>query len=284
MCGLLVCRECISASGGLGSAHFFVGGSGVVFHSDLDNTLIYSYKHEIGLHKICVEIYQNREISYMTEVSAALLKQVREKTLFVPTTTRTEEQYQRICLGKQPPEYALTCNGGILLVQGERDLDWYLQSREMLTDCQTELYDAGKLLKTDKNVNFEVRNIEKLFLFTKSVRPEQTVCRLHNYLKGSQLEIFSNGMKVYAVPGKLNKGEAVRRFRQKVQAGIVAAAGDSRFDISMLEEADLALADHGLMGERIQGRHVVYLGEKGIFSDEMLKYILSIDDISYLKP
>ncbi len=69
-----------------------------------------------------------------------------------------------------------------------------------------------------------------------------------------------------------------------MQAGIVAAAGDSRFDISMLEEADLALADHGLMEERIQGRHVVYLGEKGIFSDEMLKYILSIDDISYLKP
>lgn len=51
----------------------------MVFHSDLDHTLIYSYKYDIGLHKRCVEIYQNREISYMTELSAELLNQVQVK-------------------------------------------------------------------------------------------------------------------------------------------------------------------------------------------------------------
>lgn len=249
--------------------------SGMVFHSDLDNTLIYSYKHEIGIHKKCVEIYQNREISYMTDVSITLLNQLRQKALFVPTTTRTVEQYQRIRLGEQPPEYALACNGGVLLVHGEKDMNWYEESRELLADCQTELRDAQKLLWTDENVNFEVRNIEELFVFTKSARPRQTIWRLQNYLAGSPLEVFSNGVKIYAVPKKLSKGEAVRRFRQKVQAGSVVAAGDSRFDISMLEEADLALAEYGLMGENIQGEHVVYLGEHGIFSDEALKYILS---------
>lgn len=269
------------ASGGLGSARFFVGEMRMVFHSDLDNTLIYSYKHEIGLHKTCVEIYQDREISYMTDCSIELLKQVQEKTVFVPTTTRTAEQYQRIRLGEQTPEFALVCNGGILLVQGQRDLDWYAQSRELLAGCQGELRDAQRVLETDENVNFEVRNIEKLFVFTKSARPKETVDRLRKFLKGSQLEVFSNGVKVYAVPKKLSKGEAVRRFRQKVQAGAVAAAGDSRFDISMLKEADLALAEHGLIGEQIQGEHVVYLGEHGIFSDEMLKYILSIKENHY---
>ena len=232
----------------------------MVFHSDLDHTLIYSYKYDIGLHKRCVEIYQNREISYMTELSAELLNQVRKQVLFVPTTTRTTEQYQRICLGKQPPEYALVCNGGILL------------------ECKEALEEAQRVLEADENVNFEVRNIEALFVFTKSARPEQTICRLQDYLRGSPLEIFSNGVKVYAVPKKLSKGEAVRRFRQKVQAGTVAAAGDSRFDISMLEEADLALAEYGLRGERIQGEHVVYLGKNGIFSDELLKYMLAIDE------
>lgn len=250
----------------------------MVFHSDLDHTMIYSYKYNIGLHKRCVEIYQNREISYMTELSAELLNQVRKQVLFVPTTTRTAEQYQRICLGKQPPEYALVCNGGILLVQGERDLDWYAESRELVADCKEALEEAQRVLEADENVNFEVRNIEALFVFTKSARPEQTICRLQDYLRGSPLEIFSNGVKVYAVPKKLSKGEAVRRFRQKVQAGTVAAAGDSRFDISMLEEADLALAEYGLRGERIQGEHVVYLGENGVFSDELLKYMLTIDE------
>ena len=95
-----------------------------IVHTDLDNTLIYSYKHEIGGPKTCVEIYQGREISFMTETSHRLLGQLCSKpgVLVVPTTTRTLEQYQRIDLGIGVPEYALVCNGGVLLHQGKEDL------------------------------------------------------------------------------------------------------------------------------------------------------------------
>ena len=94
-----------------------------IVHTDLDNTLIYSYKHEIGGPKTCVEIYQGREISFMTETSHRLLGQLCSKpgVLVVPTTTRTLEQYQRIDLGIGVPEYALVCNGGVLLHQGKED-------------------------------------------------------------------------------------------------------------------------------------------------------------------
>ena len=37
-----------------------------IFFTDLDNTLIYSYKRDIGDAKRCVEVYQGREISFMT--------------------------------------------------------------------------------------------------------------------------------------------------------------------------------------------------------------------------
>ena len=95
-----------------------------IVHTDLDNTLIYSYKHEIGGPKTCVEIYQGREISFMTETSHRLLGQLCSKpgVLVVPTTTRTLEQYQRIDLGIGVPEYALVCNGGVLLHQGRSGL------------------------------------------------------------------------------------------------------------------------------------------------------------------
>lgn len=92
----------------------------MVFHSDLDNTMIYSYKHDIGNEKRCVEIYQGREISYVTDRTHELLRQVQDRVLFVPTTTRTTEQYRRIDLGIGPVRYALTCNGGVLLVDGQR--------------------------------------------------------------------------------------------------------------------------------------------------------------------
>ena len=46
--------------------------------TDLDNTLIYSYKHDIGIQKRNVEIYQGREISYITDKTYDLLKKVKE--------------------------------------------------------------------------------------------------------------------------------------------------------------------------------------------------------------
>ena len=89
----------------------------VLFYTDLDNTMIYSYKHEIGVEKRCAEIYHEREISYITKETYRLLQKIKakeEQLVMVPTTTRTTEQYQRIHLGIGDLPYALVCNGGVL--------------------------------------------------------------------------------------------------------------------------------------------------------------------------
>ena len=49
-----------------------------ILFTDLDNTLIYSYKHAIGSAKRCAEIYQGREISFLTLSLSTL--QVRKIT------------------------------------------------------------------------------------------------------------------------------------------------------------------------------------------------------------
>ena len=48
----------------------------LIFHADLDNTLIYSYKHDIGSDTVGVERYQGRVISYMTGSSYEMLDQI----------------------------------------------------------------------------------------------------------------------------------------------------------------------------------------------------------------
>ena len=55
----------------------------IAFHTDLDNTLIYSYKHDIGPRKRNVELYQGREISYITEETYHLLQLVKNEMLIV---------------------------------------------------------------------------------------------------------------------------------------------------------------------------------------------------------
>lgn len=217
----------------------------IVFHTDLDNTLIYSYKHDIGRQKRCVEVYQGREISFITQETYQLLQRLSEqksRILIVPTTTRTIEQYRRIDLGVGDPKYALVCNGGVLLVNGKEDEDWYHDSLERIRDSKSELEKALNFLESDTRRNFELRFIKELFVFTKCEEPEAVVEELRKILNGDMVDVFHNGVKVYVVPRTLDKGNAVERFRRYAKADYVIAAGDSEFDIPMLEAADRGIA------------------------------------------
>lgn len=246
----------------------------ILFHCDLDNTLIYSYKHELKTKKRCVEIYQGREISFMTDITHQLLNEIKNTVSIVPTTTRTMEQYQRIDLGIGTLDYALVCNGGVLFLHGKEDESWYEESRELVADCRSELIFGEELLGKDANRCFEVRNIRDLFLFTKSKNPAASAEYLKKHIDTEKADIFCNGIKVYIVPRQLNKGNALLRLKKRLDAEFVIAAGDSRFDIPMLNQADFAIAPAELKREKGLLEKVVYTEEGMRYSEALLKKIL----------
>ena len=242
-----------------------------VFHADLDNTLIYSVRHDVGEEKTGVEVYEGREGSFMPNRSSSLLKRVKEHLLFVPTTTRTEEQYRRIDLKMGPLEYALVCNGGVLLHRGQEAAAWYEDSLRLIGESRGELVRARDLMERDEDRIFEVRNIRDLFLFTKSGEPLKTAKRLKEHLDASRVQVFRNGSKVYVLPFGLDKGTAVKRFRAYIKPDQVVAAGDSEFDVPMLLEADLAYAPEALKKRYALGGRIVGIPERVIFSDGLLE-------------
>lgn len=254
---------------------FFTGGAGLyrmMFNVDLDNTLIYSYKHPIDGEKRCVEWYQGREVSFMSDRTRELLREVSRRVLVVPTTTRTVEQYGRIDLGVGEIPYALVCNGGVLLVNGGEDEEWYEESMERIRDSRRELEKAEKELEADTNRCFEVRNIRELFLFTKSGNAEESAVRLRQALDETLLDVFCNGMKVYVLPKALTKGNAVMRLKERLRAEKVTAAGDSGMDISMFRCADVGIVPAGLAIEGAAGKIVEVEGDV-LFSERMLEYL-----------
>ena len=246
----------------------------IIFNTDLDNTIIYSYKHDIGDDKINVELYQGREISYVSGKTHRLLQRVKDEIMVIPTTTRTIEQYNRIDLGVGSFKYALTCNGGILLVDGQRDEEWYKESLLLVKPSQDEISVAYKALEKDERRYFELRYIEDLFLFTKCKEPEVVVEDLKKVCNLSFVNVFNNGDKVYVVPCNLGKGNAIRRIRKKLNADYVIAAGDSEFDISMVTEADMGIVPKGFRDEfgiEVELEEV----EEGLFSEELLSIIIN---------
>lgn len=275
-----------------------------MFCCDLDNTLMYSWRRPLKEKKQCVEWLDGREISYMTEAATEGLKRLREKLLFVPLTTRTPEQYQRIVFPGGVPELALVCNGGILLEKGEIVQDWHRKSLELIHNCCGEMERGKVILEKDVYRSLDVRWIQGLFLFTKSERPDELGERLRETLDLEQVEVFVSRKKIYVIPKVLHKGMALERLRKRLGAETVFAAGDGELDLPMLAAADFAAAPVELrermkLGEDVKLRKDVKLRENvklregmklgedmklretaeicwlgGVFSDEMLSWIL----------
>ncbi len=244
-----------------------------VINLDLDNTLIYSYKHDIGDRKMNVEVYQGREISYVTEKTHERLKKIMSRCLVVPTTTRTKEQYERIDLKVGAFRYALVCNGGILLRDGKTDSAWYEESMRLIADCADELRRGEELLRQEPLRKSEVRFIEGLFLFTKCNAPEKVTARLRDSFEGTKVSVLRNGEKIYLVPERLDKGTAIERFCCYIGADEVIAAGDSEFDVPMVERAGIGIVPAGFCGKYGAKGKLEEMKGESIFAEEMLSRI-----------
>ncbi|MDO4614558.1 MAG: HAD family hydrolase [Lachnospiraceae bacterium] len=247
-----------------------------LFCMDLDNTIIYSYRHDIGEHKRNVEIYQGREVSFVTDRTYELLLKMREQFLLVPVSTRTIEQYSRIDLGIGSFPYALVCNGGVLLRDGERDQNWYEESKKAIEESLPALARAADFLKRDPRRIFELRFIEDLFLFTKCEEPGQVTKELEMLLAGEPVTVYHNGIKVYAVPRNLSKGRAVERLCEALKPEKLLAAGDSGFDSSMVEIADPGLVPAGFSDRYHPVGNVREMPGNRVFSEEALETALAL--------
>ena len=240
-----------------------------ILFTDLDNTLIYSKKTNIE-EKIPVELYNGEVNSFMSKYSYELLHKLNEMLLIVPITTRTYIQYSRIDLGFNP-KYVLCANGGILLKDGIKSDEWYKESLDIVKPSSDEREKAYAFLQKDKRRKFECRNIDDLFIFTKCNEIEDVVRDLKSILDMTKVEVLYNKDKLYIMPKNLNKADTVKRFvkRYAKSEDHVFAAGDTEFDIGMIELADIGFAHKDLNISKN-----IFNDYEGLFSDFYLEKVL----------
>ncbi|WP_238431914.1 HAD family hydrolase [Streptomyces cavernae] len=263
--------------------------STVLVASDLDRTLIYS-SAALALtmpdarapRLLCVEVHESRPLSYMTETAARLLTDLGGSAVFVPTTTRTRKQYQRINLPGPPPKYAICANGGHLLVDGVSDLDWHAWVTDRLSDECAPLAEVREYLTVTSDPSWvrKHRVAEDLFAYLvveRDLLPEQWVKELAVWADERGWTVSVQGRKVYAVPKPLTKSAAMLEVARRTGAGLTLAAGDSLLDADLLLAAGLAwrpghgeLADVGWTAP-----HLTSVPEAGVLAgEEILRGLL----------
>ncbi|WP_200307479.1 HAD family hydrolase [Streptomyces adelaidensis] len=259
-------------------------GPQVLVASDLDRTLIYSaaalaltMPDARAPRLLTVEVHESKPLSYMTETASRLLAELGEAAVFVPTTTRTRKQYQRINLPGPEPKYAICANGGHLLVDGVSDVAWHERVTARLADECASLDEVRGHMEatTDPAWVRKHRVAEDLFVYLvveRELLPEEWVKELAVWAENRGWTVSLQGRKLYAVPKPLTKSAAMREVARRTGAELTLAAGDSLLDADLLLAADRAWRPgHGELAEaEWSGPEVRALPERGVLAGERI--------------
>lgn len=227
--------------------------------TDLDGTLFRS-ERDRRPGDTAVDTAHGRACAFMSAESAEYLRRLQRTAVLVPVTTRSIEQYRRICWpdGCQP-QLAVVANGGVLLREGSPDPEW---SEEMAGACaeygerMAEIAAQIRLLPGVRRCRIS----DRMFVSASFALPAQ-VRRASDMLDARPLQQFASGRKLYLLPPGLNKGAAVRRLRLRLETAeslsLLVGAGDSALDLPLLHEADVAIAPVEL-ARQLSGRERIF--------------------------
>lgn len=242
-----------------------------LFACDLDNTLIHSYK-KMKKSDLCMEHIHDTEQSFIGRKTFSLLSMIQEQCVFVPITTRSIEQYQRLrWLGQEPP-FALVANGAVLLQNQEIDSRWMEETQSIIFESLEELNDLLSRYQSDQSL-LRVRMVDGAYLFVYCKENAEKWANAHR--SDTTLQIVVSGHKVYFLPREINKGTAAKRILQRLGYSNLICAGDSDMDIPMLNIADFSLYPK-ILTEKISGQCQKFICESGDLGEFALKNALQI--------
>ncbi|OUS97758.1 HAD family hydrolase [Rhodococcus sp. NCIMB 12038] len=263
--------------------------------TDLDRTMIYSRAAmELAVTEsdvtsaagdddlLCVEVYDGKPLSYVTSAAEAMLRTLTASAVVVPTTTRTVAQFERIDLPGAPWRYAITTNGGNILVDGVPDAGWRSGVDLAIADGGASLVEIGAELsrRIDDSWVRSSRVADELFSYLVvdlDAMPEGFVEEWNVWCVDRGWGASRQGRKIYTMPDAVCKSRAVAEVRSRlVDDGVLApeapvlAAGDGALDAHMLSAADAAIRPrHGEL-ETLDWQHptLSVTGSSGIAAGE----------------
>lgn len=221
-----------------------------------------------------VERAHGQVASYMTRLSAQHLAELKSRVIFVPTTTRNRSQYDRLELPGSPSTFAIIANGAIVLENGIPAASW---TRRVLSSVAADGVPPDLVRRhveavSHRDFTIKLRSVENLFCYivvNREREPADFVADQQQWGEPRGWQVCRQGRKIYWVPKCLGKHLAMREIADRVDAGVILAAGDSPLDVAMLNEADGAIRPaHGELDPDELKSHVVCTARTGALAGE----------------
>lgn len=249
----------------------------MIFATDLDNTMIFSHRLIGGLENEvhCVEFYQGRDITYMTNTAIEKLKLLQQQLYVIPVTTRSVSQLNRVELWSTM-QYAIIDNGGTILHYGIPISQWKEYIGKILASY--DLLGLCNLLNHLPGLISSPKIIDDKFVFAKSNEAETCTKILFKTLDTKIWQISFQGTRIYVIPKGITKGIALRYLCENILPCHlpVIAAGDSTLDISMLEYANYGIIPSDCSLRAFSDKNWIQAGCSIHAADAILDYVSSL--------
>ena len=226
----------------------------MIFATDLDRTLIFSYKflsEDLKEDSICVEYKEDKPLSYMSKQALNELKALKNnsKVVVVPVTTRSISQFERV-KAFQDCEYAIVSNGAHILHNGHLFKPWYEKISKELSVIQSEYDDILKILD-DVSEYFvsKPKIVDGAFYFMKLPDNSEIIDKVLDYcesaLKGLNWNYTLQGLKLYVIPNVISKERALQYLSSLLGIRDIVTAGDGKLDIGFLSVGGIRIIPNG---------------------------------------
>lgn len=242
----------------------------MVIFSDLDRSIIYSNKFlNTKTQYKNIEIYNGKQISYVSLDTLKLIKKIQEIGMFIPTTTRTKEQFSRIrfCENDIYFSWAITSNGGVILKDNKVLESWQKEIKNIVKkseDIESMVEKFEKYRDLPGIKSFKIA--EDLFFYIVVDYFEFKIDIIEEYIKdldSNNWRMYISGRKIYFLPIGISKENAINHIVNELGISDFFAIGDSAMDYGMLKSADTGyILRHGELLNQKQDKDIDISGLK----------------------
>lgn len=207
--------------------------------ADLDGTLIHSRRRvpEPEGH-VVVEVYEGRDVGFITPEAWDLLAEVQRRGYLVPATARTVRQYSRIRF-PEPPRVAVLAGGALVLVDGEIDPVWDAEVQARLAATGASVAEVAARLG-EMPTTEAPRIGDDRFAYVR-VAPDADVVAFTAWCGERGWRVVHQDGRIYCHPEGLSKSSPLPRVAELVGGEPAIALGDGLMDAELLSAVPVAL-------------------------------------------
>lgn len=227
----------------------------------------------------CVDFVEWLPSSHMSKLTMSKLLGLPENVIFVPTTARSIEQFQRMEFFSQF-KYAIVDNGGTILKDGKPLESWKIHIDTILNSYKHGLGCIVDLLNLYlRGTQCDATVVDNRLIFAKVENAEDCKLFIDNILDKElwHYSLFLNKLCIF--PKCVDKFEAVTYLQGVLKEEFLITAGDSSLDLTMIQGADVALVPkHGELWRKTMQipTSTLVVSEGVIASEQILDAVVSI--------